>query len=124
MGVVHHSTYLLYFEEGRTGMMRALGRSYADLESSGVVLPVVDLGIQFRTPARYDEELIVETRIASVTGVRVRFEYRVLHADESLAAEGFTLLASVGKDGRPRRFPEDVQILLESGLESPGASNR
>lgn len=117
MGVVHHATYLLYFEEGRTGLMRALGRSYADLERSGVVLPVAELGIRFRTPARYDEELIVETRVGLLTGVRVRFDYRVLHADGTLAAEGFTLLASTGKDGRPRRFPEEVSALLAGGME-------
>ena len=118
MGFVHHSVYLLYFEEGRTGLMRDLGRSYADLERAGTLLPVVDAALRFRTPARYDEELVTETRGAEVTGVRVRFEYRVLHgADGSLAAEGHTTLASCDSAGRPRRMPADLADLLRSALE-------
>ena len=122
MGYVHHRVYLLYFEEGRTGLMRDLGRSYADLERSGVLLPVVEADLRFRTPARYDEELITETTVAEVGGARVRFAYRVLHAaDGSVAAEGSTLLAHCGRDGRCR-MGEDLREALRSALEAGGTT--
>ncbi|MHC4922841.1 MAG: acyl-CoA thioesterase [Planctomycetota bacterium] len=120
MGVVHHAAYVLYFEEGRTLMMRDLGMPYSEMEASGVILPVVDMGIRFRTPAKYDEELVTETTVVEVTGVRMRFEYRVLHDDDSVAAEGYTVLASVGEDGRPRRLPKDVLSVLRSAIPDEG----
>lgn len=120
MGYVHHSVYLLYFEEGRTGLMRDLGRSYAELERSGTILPVVETALRFRSPARYDEELTTEARVTEVTGVRVRFDYRVLHADGSLACEGHTVLASCGSDGKPRRMDSALADLLKTALEEPG----
>ena len=123
MGVVHHSVYLLYFEEGRTGLMRDLGRPYAEMERRGQILPVVELGIRFRSPARYDEELDVEARVTEVTGVRVRFDYRVLHAEGGgLVAEGFTVLASCDGDGKPRRMDQDLQDLLRGAMEEPAGA--
>lgn len=123
MGYVHHAVYLLYFEEGRTGMMRELGCSYAALEGRGCLLPVVEADLRFRTPARFDEELITETRVSEVTGVRVRFDYRVLHAaDGTPAAEGWTVLAHCGADGRPRRMDEDLRATLRSALEPAGTT--
>jgi len=123
MRFVHHSVYLLYFEEGRTGLMRDLGRSYADLERAGHLLPVVETGLRFRSPARYDEELLTETRVAEVTGARVRFDYRVLHAaDGSVAAEGWTVLASCGPDGRPRRMDAGLREALRAAVEAPGTA--
>jgi len=121
MGYVHHSVYLLYFEEGRTGLMRDLGASYAELERRGHILPVAEAAMRFRTPARYDEELVTETRVAEVSGARVRFDYRVLHAaDGSLAAEGHTVLASCGADGRPRRMPPELAELFKAAASNEG----
>lgn len=121
MGYVHHSVYLLYFEEGRTGLMRELGCSYAEMERKGHILPVAEAAMRFRTPARYDEELITETRVGEVSGARVRFDYRVLHAaDGSLAAEGHTVLASCGADGRPRRMPPELAALFRAAASNEG----
>jgi acyl-CoA thioester hydrolase len=123
MGYVHHSVYLLYFEEGRTGLMRDLGCSYAELERKGQILPVSETALRFRTPARYDEELVTETTVTSVSGARVRFDYRVLHAaDGTVAAEGHTVLASCGSDGRPRRLPAELDALFRGAAGDPGAS--
>jgi acyl-CoA thioester hydrolase len=122
MGFVHHSVYLLYFEEGRTGLMRDLGRSYAELEKGGHLLPVTEAGLRFRSPGRYDEELTTETRVTEVTGARVRFDYRVLHADGSVAAEGWTVLASCGRDGRPRRMDPGLRATLEGAVEATGTA--
>jgi len=121
MGYVHHSVYLLYFEEGRTGLMRDLGCSYADMERGGHILPVVETNLRFPSPARFDEELITESRVTEVTGVRVRFDYRVLHAtDGKPAAEGWTVLASCGADGRPKRMAPELAEVLRAAKEDGG----
>ncbi len=123
MGYVHHSVYLLYFEEGRTGLMRELGCSYAEMERRGQILPVVEAGLRFRSPARFDEELITESRVTEVTGVRVRFDYRVLHAsDGSAAAEGWTVLASCDSEGKPKRIAPELGEVLRS-IREPTEGN-
>lgn len=120
MGVVYHANYLVYFEIGRTELIRALGRPYSDLERDGQALVVVEADLRFRSPARYDDELLVETNLAEVTRASVRFTYRVLHAaEERLVALGSTTLASVGPSGKPRRFPSDFRQALLGALE-PG----
>ena len=121
---MHQGVYLLYFEEGRTGLMRELGCSYAEMERRGQLLPVVEACLRYRTPARFDEELVVETRVTEVSGARVRFDYRVLHAaDSAVATEGWTTLASCGTDGRPRRLAPELAAALRSALGEPeGAS--
>lgn len=118
MGYAHHSVYLLWFEEGRTGLMRELGRPYSLLEKEGTLLPVTEAALRFRTPAFYEEELDVESRVGEVSGARVRFDYRILHLDGSVAAEGHTVLASCGADGRPKRMPPDLAAVLRSAAEA------
>ena len=121
MGVVYHANYLVYFELGRTELMRGLGLSYSDCERGGVKLPVVEAHVRFIDGARYDEELLVGTRITSVSAVRVRFDYVVKSGqDNRLLAAGHTVLASLGENGRPRRFPAEVRELLEEEREDDG----
>ncbi len=110
MGVVYHSHYLVYFELGRTELLRSLGATYREVEESGTLLVVAETGLKFLRPARYDDELTVRTRLVSVRGVRMRFEYEVLRGDERLTA-GFTVLASCDLEGRPKRFPEGLAAL-------------
>jgi acyl-CoA thioester hydrolase len=113
MGMVYHANYLVYFEIGRTDLIRKYGVSYAELETRGVRLPVVEATARFREPARYDDELLIETTLTRSTGVRLFFEYRVLRAsDDRLLATGHTVLASLGEDGRPKRLPPDVRDSL------------
>lgn len=106
MGVVHHSEYVNYFELGRTEMMRAHGLEYAEMERRGVLLAVVDVALRFLKPARFGDELVIETRIAEVERVRVRFEYEVKLGAE-VVCRGHTVLACVGRDLVPKRLPEE-----------------
>ena len=78
MGRVHHANYLLYMEEARTGMMRALGASYASMEREGIGLPVRKTDLRYRAAALYEEELVVETRIDRVGPASVTFTYRIV----------------------------------------------
>lgn len=113
MGIVYHANYLLYFEMGRTELMRAAGLPYHDLEKRGVRLVVTDAGCRYRATARYDETLRVDTRVARLGKASVRFEYEVRGADGRLVADGHTELASVNGDQKPVRLPADVARLLE-----------
>jgi acyl-CoA thioester hydrolase len=114
MGVVYHANYLVYFEQGRTELIRACGVSYADIEALGVRLPVVEAHVEHTGPARYDDVLLLQTRITLVSAVRIRFDYRLcLERDGKLLATGYTVLASVNFAGRPQRLPESVRRAFE-----------
>src|SRR5689334_1528891 len=77
MGIVHHSRYIPWFEIGRTEFIRAHGYSYRQLEEMGVLLAVIELQVRYRAPARYDDEIIVYTRLVELGRVRLRFAYQV-----------------------------------------------
>jgi acyl-CoA thioester hydrolase len=105
-GVVHHSIFPIYFELGRTELLRANGLAYKDLEAAGYAFVVAELRIKYRRPAFYDEHLLLETTCSNVTAAKVEHTYRLTRAaDGTLIAEGTSILACVGKDGSVRRVP-------------------
>ena len=106
MGFVHHSRYLQYFEMGRVELLRSLGHSYADLERAGVLFVVVRAEVRYKSPARYDDELSLTTRIEKQTHVRIDHTYE-LRRDQTLLAEGNTTIACVDRDGNLRQIPEE-----------------
>lgn len=77
MGVVYHANYLSWFESGRTEMLRKLGFDYRSLEEQGVLLPVTEANLQFKSPARYDDLIAVHARLAVFSPLRVVYEYEV-----------------------------------------------
>jgi acyl-CoA thioester hydrolase len=118
MGVAHHTHYFVWFELGRTELMRGAGCAYGALEDDdGVFFPVIEAKAEYVAPARYDEVLEIETRLTQVEGVRVRFEYVVRRAEDAATlARGYTLHASCGRDGRPTRLPETLRARLISAV--------
>jgi acyl-CoA thioester hydrolase len=120
MGVVYHGNYLVWFELGRTELMRDLGCAYSELEDRrGLSFPVIEAHVRYHRSARYDERLTVRTRLQSVGRARVRFEYQVIRdGEETPLATGFTEHASVGADGRPTRLPDEVRRRLTDRAES------
>lgn len=117
MGIVHHGTYISYFEVGRVEYMRRRGLDYNSWTELGIHLPVVEAFVRYRKTARFDEVLCVESRLTELTRVKVRFEYRLLrgagnNGNEELVAEGHTLLACVGDDHVPRRIPPNADAIL------------
>jgi acyl-CoA thioester hydrolase len=106
MGVVYYANYLVWFEVGRTDLLRERGWSYREMEGEGFALPVVEAVCQYRRPALYDDELEVQTTGVLLSPVRVRFDYRVVRsADAATVAEGHTVHASLNRNGRPTRLP-------------------
>lgn len=116
MGVAYHANYLVWFELGRTELMRELGCAYGELEErASIFFPVIELGVRYLASARYDEDLEVRTRLAAVGAARVRFEYRLVRPVSSqVLATGFTEHAAVGRDGRPLRLPSELRDRLRS----------
>ena len=122
MGVVYYANYLVWFEVGRTDLLRAAGWSYREMEADGFSLPVVEAHCNYRRSARYDDEIEIQTTGRLLTDVRIRFDYVLVRAcDESPIASGYTVHASLASDGRPRRVPPRVRDIFqtESALAQP-----
>lgn len=107
MGVVYHANYLVWFEVGRVELIRQMGLDYKTMErEDGVGIAVVEVTCRYKAPARYDDELIVQTRIAGVRGSVVKFAYRVVRAaDGTLLCEGATTHVVVDKEMRKAAMP-------------------
>ena len=107
MGVVYYANYLVWMEVGRVELVRALGLNYKDLETThGLYLSVIEANCRYISPARYDQEIAVETRIAKATERTVEFEYRILSLDpDRLLAEGSTRHIWLNREWRPSRLP-------------------
>jgi acyl-CoA thioester hydrolase len=114
MGVVYYANYLRYFEAGRNEFLRAHGARYRDLEARHqMLLPVVDAQVSYKSPARYDDLVTVETALAKLGRASVRFEYRVMRG-EDLLVTGQTTHACIDRDSAAvRALPEEVVALLE-----------
>jgi acyl-CoA thioester hydrolase len=115
MGVVYHANYFRYFEFSRMEFFRARGGSYHDMEREGYMLPVAEVSCQYKAPARYDDLLLIRPRITELRRASLTFSYEVLREGEpsTLLCTGHTLHACIGRDGKPRRFPDMFLRLLE-----------
>ncbi|RJP74066.1 MAG: acyl-CoA thioesterase [Candidatus Zixiibacteriota bacterium] len=117
MGVVYHANYFAFFESGRTELIRRLWKPYAHLEREGLILPIVEAGCRYHRGAEYDDLLTVCTRIAAVTGARLRFDYAIfrgLEADPLVT--GFTVHCFTDRTGKPRRIPPEFMAVLQPYL--------
>lgn len=108
MGVVYHANYLVWFEVGRVDFIREIGLDYRAMEQEdGAMIAVVEATARYKAPARYDEELIVRTRLAGVRGALVRFKYEVVRAADGLSlCEGETIHMVVDREMKKRDMPQ------------------
>lgn len=117
MGVVHHANYLVWFEFGRSELCRAKGFSYREMERDGAMLVVAEAYCRYKSPAFYDDELTVRTKVAELKSRTMRFVYEVYrHADATLLAEGETLHVVTDAHKKVRSMPEiyKQKMLAES----------
>jgi acyl-CoA thioester hydrolase len=113
MGVVYHANYFVWFEVGRTDLLRSAGWTYREMEADGVSLPVIEAQCDYKQPARYDDDLEIRTAGTLVSPVRVAFSYEVVRpTDSRTVATGRTLHASIDRSGRPCRLPDRVKGLF------------
>ncbi|MBX3228725.1 MAG: acyl-CoA thioesterase [Labilithrix sp.] len=111
MGIVHHSSYLLYFEAGRVEWLRSRGVTYADWAAKGVHLPVVDVNVSYKSPARFDDLVTVETALTELRSASLKFGYRVKRGDQLLVV-GETRLACIDDASNLLRIPEPMRDVL------------
>jgi len=120
MGIVHHANYLTYFEAGRVDWLHRRGISYEIWTKRGIHLPVVETRLRYRKAARFDEILEIATSCLELTRVTVKFAYVITRmSDQARICEGETLLACVGHDLAPKRFPEDIAAVFRSAETTP-----
>ena len=113
MGFLHHARYFVYFEMGRTEMLRASGGCYRQMEAEGILIVVAKAECRFRKPARYDDVLTIRTIVDRVTSAKIEHRYEVLCEGQCLA-EGRTTLAVIDREGRICRVPEWMHTPAES----------
>jgi acyl-CoA thioester hydrolase len=106
-GVVHHANYFVYFELARVEMLKAMGHDYADLEREGVILVVHSISCKYHRPARFGDQLRIQTRVVKATMARIEHAYKVF-VGSSLIAEANSTIACVDREGNVRRMPESL----------------
>ena len=112
MGLLHHANYLVYFEQGRTELLRSRGLTYKELEDQGFLLVLTKVEVRYRSPARYDDLLKLRTSVVRTTAVRIDHRYE-LFRDGTLLAEGSSTLACVDRDGRLQELPAFLRMERE-----------
>jgi acyl-CoA thioester hydrolase len=117
MGVVHHGSYLVYFEAARVEWLRRRGGTYADFAARDLHLPVVEAHLTYRAPSHFDDVLEVETTLSELRVASMRFTYRI-HRGGVLIADGWTRLACIDQTRKPIRIPEEMRGVLLA-RESP-----
>ncbi|MSR56983.1 MAG: acyl-CoA thioesterase [Planctomycetaceae bacterium] len=104
MGFLHHANYFVYFEEGRTELLRAQGGNYREMEEQGLFMVVVSLECKYRKPARYDDVLSLRTRVVRITLAKIEHAYQITRGGE-LLTEARSILACVDGSGAVQRLP-------------------
>ena len=116
MGVVYYANYLRYFEAARNEFIRAKGLRYRDFEERfGLLLPVAEASVSYKSPARYDDLLTVEISLGETRRASARFEYRLLRDDGTLLCTGHTVHACVDRAGKLQRLPSELLLALAAG---------
>ena len=121
MGIVHHGNYLSYMEAGRVDWLHKRGVTYAAWAAAGRHLPVVDASLRYRTPARFDEVLTIETSLVELRNASLRYAYRILRGD-TLVCDGATRLACIDDTHKLQRFTEEMLASFVVGESAPGST--
>jgi len=113
MGIVHHSNYLIWFEAGRSDFCRARGFSYNEMEKDNALMVVAETYCRYKSPAHYDEVLIIRTKLGEMRSRSLRFLYEVIRpSDETIIAEGETLHLVTDENKKVRILPESYKTML------------
>ena len=115
MGFAHHSNYLNYFEMARIEWLNKIGFSYAALERQGIVMPVVSVQINFKSPAFFDDPLTIKLFVNEIPKASIKIDYIIMNALKKEIANGSTTLAFVNIEiNKPVRCPQKLLEIIES----------
>ncbi len=129
MGIVYYANYLVWFELGRVELLRALGLAYSQLEREHeCILPVVEATCRYKAPARYDDEILIETRPSLLRGSVIKFAYRILRkgqngSEPALLAEGETVHVVCDDQLNKKPLPEHYAAALRALMTESTGSN-
>ena len=114
MGFAHHANYFRWFEVGRSELFRHIGLTYKEIEASGVYLPLSEIHCEFKSPAQYDDLLIIKTDLDASLKATILFNYQIYSEDENtLVARGFTKHACMDSNGRVVRPPDFLVDVIQ-----------
>ena len=123
MGIVYYANFFIWFEVGRVELLRQLGFHYKQMEiDDNCHIPVVEANCRYKSPARYDDELLLETRVLAIRRSVLKFGYRLLRPENegtTLLAEGETIHVTVDRSFRPVRLPQKYVAVLGQFLVAP-----
>lgn len=119
MGIVHHSVYPIWYEIARTDYCKEAGIPYTKMEELGIMTPIIELESKYIRPAFYDDEIVIKTKIETITPARIVFSYEIYRLnDNTLINTGITTHALVGKNFKPinvkKLFPESWDTISKS----------
>lgn len=111
---VHNSVYQVYFEEARVDLVRKQGYPYEKIEKDGYLMPISELNIKFTQPIKYEEEITVQVALQYIKNFSVKFLYKILKHDNTIACEAFTIHAVLCKEKLDFiELPEKIRGILE-----------
>jgi acyl-CoA thioester hydrolase len=113
MDVVYHSNYLVWFETARILMLDEIGMPYSEIEARGLFLPVLTVSAEYKSPARFDDQLEIHLFMKKKLRARIHFDYEVRRGDELLAT-GHSSHGFMDRSGKGQRPPEDLVKLMEA----------
>ena len=117
MGVVYYSRYFEFFEKARTELLSNIGLIVTEIEKKGFFLPVVSANCEYKEGARFEDQIIISTKINNFSPARLKIIYKVFRKkDKRLLAEGYTIHAFIGKEGKPKRPPQFFLDKLNSAI--------
>jgi acyl-CoA thioester hydrolase len=123
MGIVYYANFFIWFEIGRVELLRQLGFHYKQMEiDDDCHIPVIEANCRYKSPARYDDELLLETRVLAIRRSVLKFGYRLLRPENegtTLLAEGETIHVTVDRSLRPVRLPQKYVAVLGQFLVAP-----
>ena len=100
MGIAYYGNYASYFEVGRVETLRNIGLSYREIEENGIMLPVSEFSVKYLNPIKYDDVITIKTKLSSVLGARLTFEYDMFNSNNVLCAQAHTVLVFIDKESR------------------------
>lgn len=107
MGFVYYGVYAQYYEVGRVEAMRSLGLSYKEMEEAGILMPVINLNINYKKPALYDDEVRIVTSVKEIPSLRITFHYECFNQKNELLNNGTVTLVFLDKQKNKPTLPPD-----------------
>jgi acyl-CoA thioester hydrolase len=115
MGVVYYGNYASYFEVGRVELLRQIGMTYAQMEATGTMLPVVHMSIDYKRGAKYDEQIFLETKLIELPTRKISFYHHLRDGSGNTLVTGKVVLVFCDTNTfKPKSCPSDLEALLKA----------